>query len=234
MTARLRLGVLALVDVAALALLRPHASVVHRLAALPSWLADAGPDVVAAEVAGAAVWLAALWLAVGMVANLGSALPGALGRTARTIARAALPRTVSTVIAGATGVGVLITCTGAQAATHRVPSRPGLAAPSWPTDAPVHTPRWPTTAPREPEPKPVEHGAHDRVPAASVVVARGDSLWRIAAQHLPGAPSDRRIAASWPRWYAANRKVVGPDPNHITPGEVLHAPTNAATDESRS
>jgi nucleoid-associated protein YgaU len=69
---------------------------------------------------------------------------------------------------------------------------------------------------------------------AGVIVRRGDSLWRIAAAHLPGQPTDRRIAASWPRWYAANRQVVGTDPNLITPGEVLHAPQPTRTHGSRS
>jgi hypothetical protein len=247
MTTRIRISVLALGDAAVLVALRPHPAIVHRLASLPAWLESAGPDTVAAEIAGAAVWLAALWLAVGLVASLGSALPGALGRAARTLARAALPRTVYTLAAGAAGVGVLLTCAGAQAATHRAPTHAGLAAPHWPTDGPVRTPRWPTVAPNRPAQPPAQRPAQppaqrpaqqpaqqpDGHPAAGVVVVRrGDSLWRIAAAQLPGRPSDQRIAACWPRWYAANRQVIGPDPNVITPGEVLHAPHPASTHRS--
>jgi resuscitation-promoting factor RpfA len=56
------------------------------------------------------------------------------------------------------------------------------------------------------------------------VVRAGDSLWRIAAQRLGGHASSAEIAAAWPRWYAANRPVIGADPDLITPGEHLHAP----------
>lgn len=59
---------------------------------------------------------------------------------------------------------------------------------------------------------------------AEVVVRAGDSLWRIAAQHLDPLASPAQIAAAWPGWYAANRDVVGPDPGLIHPGQVLSRP----------
>ncbi len=60
---------------------------------------------------------------------------------------------------------------------------------------------------------------------AEVVVTRGDTLWSIAATHLgPGATS-AQIAAHWPRWYEANRLVIGPDPDLILPGHILQPPT---------
>ena len=57
-----------------------------------------------------------------------------------------------------------------------------------------------------------------------VVVRAGDSLWRIAAQHLGPLASPGQIAAAWPGWYAANRDVVGTDPGLIHPGQVLSRP----------
>lgn len=57
------------------------------------------------------------------------------------------------------------------------------------------------------------------------VVRPGDSLWAIAAAHLPADAEAADVAAAWPRWYAANRQVVGPDPDLIHPGQVLLAPT---------
>jgi nucleoid-associated protein YgaU len=56
-------------------------------------------------------------------------------------------------------------------------------------------------------------------------VRPGDSLWRIAAEHLPAGATAQQIATAWPHWYAANRAVIGADPNHITPGQILHPPT---------
>jgi LysM repeat protein len=66
-------------------------------------------------------------------------------------------------------------------------------------------------------------------PSATYVVAPGDSLWEIAAAHAdPGAvPAD--IAAAWPQWYAANRDVIGLDPDLVLPGTVLAIPEPAAT-----
>jgi nucleoid-associated protein YgaU len=64
-------------------------------------------------------------------------------------------------------------------------------------------------------------------------VAPGDCLWLIAARRLGPHPTDAEITAQWPRWYAANRSVIGADPNLITPGEVLHAPP-AHPSEARS
>jgi LysM repeat protein len=228
--------VLALGDLAVLIALRPHLAIVQRLAALPSWLESAGPDTVAAAIAGAALWLAALWLAIGLLASFGGALPGALGRAARTVARVSLPRTVYPLVVGAAGVGVLLCSAGAQAATHRAPSKPALAAPNWPTDDAARTPRWPILTPHQPAAPRVPRATQQPAAArpAAVVVRRGDSLWRIAAAHLPGRPSDRRIAASWPRWYSANRQLIGTDPNVIRPGEVLHAPQTTPTHEGRT
>jgi hypothetical protein len=32
------------------------------------------------------------------------------------------------------------------------------------------------------------------------------------------------VARTWPRWYAANRDAIGPDPDLLRPGTVLHPP----------
>ncbi|WP_425600034.1 hypothetical protein [Ornithinimicrobium sufpigmenti] len=32
------------------------------------------------------------------------------------------------------------------------------------------------------------------------------------------------IAEEWPRWYAANRELIGPDPDLILPGQELRIP----------
>jgi len=58
-----------------------------------------------------------------------------------------------------------------------------------------------------------------------VVVLRGDSLWTIAARHLGPNATEAEIAAEWPRWWAANRDVIGADPNVIFPGQRLQPPS---------
>lgn len=57
-----------------------------------------------------------------------------------------------------------------------------------------------------------------------VVVMRGDSLWSIAARDLGPEASDIEIAMHWPRWYAANKDVIGEDPGVIVPGQILQSP----------
>jgi nucleoid-associated protein YgaU len=57
-----------------------------------------------------------------------------------------------------------------------------------------------------------------------VVVKPGDSLWAIAADHLPSPATDAQIARAWPRWWAANRDAVGAAPDLIHPGLRLRPP----------
>ncbi len=67
------------------------------------------------------------------------------------------------------------------------------------------------------------------VPAsgADVVVVRGDSLWSIAARHLPDDAPESAVASAWPRWWATNHAVVGDDPDVLLPGQVLRVPQDA-------
>ena len=228
--------IVALADAGALAWLWPHLSVVTHLPHLHAWLGHVGTDHAAAELCLAGLWLVAAWLAVGITASVAAALPGGAGRLGAGIAHVVLPRTLYRIVAGATGLGVLVTPGLATAAPTSSPASVASSAtptPYWPTDAPVPTPHWPTdaTAHRgEHRPTPPQHRRHshpDHHPdaARTVVVQSGDSLWSIAAEHLSGRPTPRRIAVAWPRWYAANRPVVGDDPNVIVPGQHLHTPS---------
>lgn len=66
--------------------------------------------------------------------------------------------------------------------------------------------------------------------SATIVVHRGDTLWAIAARHLgPGADAVR-VATEWPRWHAANRSTIGPDPDLILPGQRLASPHSRQRD----
>lgn len=63
-------------------------------------------------------------------------------------------------------------------------------------------------------------------------VAPGDSLWSIAARHLPADSTNADVAAAWPRWYEQNRGVIGEDPDLIHPGQVLAAPGHDLEEEA--
>jgi len=54
----------------------------------------------------------------------------------------------------------------------------------------------------------------------------GDTLWGIAAAHLPaGSRSPAEITRSWRQIYAANRATIGADPDLIHPGTHLVIPS---------
>lgn len=61
-------------------------------------------------------------------------------------------------------------------------------------------------------------------PVKAVTVLAGDTLWDIVATHLGPEASDVDIALEWPRWYAANRALIGGSPDVLLPGQILQAP----------
>ena len=56
---------------------------------------------------------------------------------------------------------------------------------------------------------------------------RGDTLWSLASRSLGPDAGAAEIAAEWPRWYAANRSVIGSNPDHLEPGQRLRPPAAA-------
>lgn len=60
--------------------------------------------------------------------------------------------------------------------------------------------------------------------AVSVVVQPGDTLWAIAAAHLPATAGNAAIAAAWPAWFGANAAAIGDNPHLIHPGTSLSVP----------
>jgi hypothetical protein len=61
-------------------------------------------------------------------------------------------------------------------------------------------------------------------PVQTVVVRPGDTLWGIAAASLPDGSSDAEVDRACARWYAANREVIGDDPDLIFPAQRLVPP----------
>lgn len=267
MRGSVRLLALAAVDAWAIAALRPDApQLVDHLAHPDRWAERAGIDAVVTALASAFIWLLALWLAIGLLAAVLARAPGALGQASAHLAAVVLPRGIYRVVAGATGLGVLLTPVAAAATTAPGQSARASAAasapaptPTWPTtgpERPLPIPAWPTsphsraatppgpsprrtrppaTPPPATPPAPVTPGpstqdgpAGNSSARARVVVRRGDSLWLIAANRLGANADPSQIATEWPRWYAANRDTIGPDPNLLLPGQVLQAPIAGA------
>jgi hypothetical protein len=208
-------ALLVVIDAAALAGLAPQAAAGLRVAGHPrAELARLGTDAALGTAAAAGLWCAAAWLALGLTAAAAARRPGRGGRWAAALARALLPRALRTLVAGGAGVGLLL----APAAALAAPPPPAApTAPAWPVQNPSQPPPPPSgTAPAHRSPHPDE----------AVVVRPGDSLWSIAAHRLGDHPPDAHVAAAWPRWFSANRSVIGDDPALIRPGAVLHPPAS--------
>jgi len=106
--------------------------------------------------------------------------------------------------------------------------RPSATAVAPTSSAPPYIAPVPTSRARTADPAPsalLSGTPHRSADDPGYVVRRGDALWNIAARHLGPHASAAEIARAWPRWYAANRAVIGIDPGVILPGQVLYAPT---------
>jgi hypothetical protein len=92
--------------------------------------------------------------------------------------------------------------------------------PGWQPAAPVTGPGLlATPASRAADDTPSEAGA--------VTVLAGDTLWDVAADAAGPGASDVEIALQWPRWYEANRSVIGQNPDVLLPGQILRPPSAA-------
>lgn len=154
-------------------------------------------------------------VAVALLAHL-ARLPGPMGRAAAALVRVLLPPAARLLVAGVIGVQL-----AAPAAAADVPS---LAVERPVTRAPAVV---------RPEPVRVPDRVPDRVPGR-VVVAAGDSLWTIARRHLGPSASDADVAAAWPQWFAANREVIGDDPDLLRVGTMLSAPSRRSAPTGRA
>lgn len=59
----------------------------------------------------------------------------------------------------------------------------------------------------------------------TVAVLAGDTLWDIVRSQLGSNASDIDVALEWPRWYEANKAVIGQNPDVLLPGQVLQPPS---------
>lgn len=98
---------------------------------------------------------------------------------------------------------------GADTAAGWVPAPPPTPAASRPAAPALLTPA----------PRPLPAGE-----PAEVVVRRGDTLWHLAAHHLGPGATVEQIAREWPRWWQANRDVIGDDPDLLRVGQRLRVP----------
>lgn len=227
-----------------------------------SWSAASSPGVakpgdillVIVAVLGA---LLTAWLAIATSLAALAQVPGAIGTACSYLAARVTPAIVARVVALAVGSAMVTAGAPASASPFSTVSAGGcpavvtvdrtpdpafrpLAEPTPGTGslASAPEPAFVPLAPSSPVPTATSIDSLEHTPrqlpeaGETHVVRRGDTLWDIAAARLgPGAtPAD--IAAAWPRWYAANRRLIGPDPSHIVPGQRLIPPRIGPMDGS--
>jgi len=201
-----------------------------------SYVDTVGADQAALTAVCLLCWAVLGWLAIGLAFAAAAALPGLTGRVCEATADRLLPAALRRTAAVALGVSVATAGGGAALALwhpgDRAPAAVGISV-DWPQPAAAHAgsrlnPDWPTHSAKGTQPTKRAHTATqprtaDRA-ADPVLVRPGDCLWDIVARHLGPGATDAQVAQAWPRWYAANRAVIGPDPNLIYPGQRLTPP----------
>jgi nucleoid-associated protein YgaU len=183
-------------------------------------------SLVGAAAAGAA-WLVLAWLTSTFLLEV----VATLSRAARPVRRETAtvsPPIVRRLAAAALGAGLLAgPVAGPAAAAVPAPVAgsdvPGEVLPGWTADRPAPPPAGDDPAP------PATTVAHRPSATAWVRVRPGDSLWAVAARHLGPGATPAAVADEWPRWYAANRDQIGPDPHLIRPGTRLRVPASSAS-----
>ncbi len=216
---------------AALLVVARPAGRLPELSGLSAWLTETPAETAVLTLAWSLGWAAVAWLTAVAVLAAAAAVPGVTGGLARRLLGLVAPRAVRRALEVALGLslaagpllGGVANAAAPPAAPHNavlsVPSldRPMTAIPS--LDRPL----------RQPAAAAVPLLDRPTQPQRPVTVHRGDSLWLIASRGLGGHPSDAQIAAEWPRWYDANRDVIGANPNLIQPGQHLEPPHDAPT-----
>ncbi|HEY9413000.1 MAG TPA: hypothetical protein VIP77_25725 [Jiangellaceae bacterium] len=192
----------------------------------------------------ALAWAGCVWIASVVALVAVTAAPGVAGRIAARWSAALVPGLARHAVRSALGFAALaapIAASAPMAASTPVAAASPVAA--VPVSA-MHIAGAHAVATGESSPRPLPDVGRppvrppgdaaqvtdppDHAPAGDtavlITVEPGDSLWAIAEHHLGPRATDHRIAAEWPRWFAANRDEIGPDPDHIVPGTMLRAP----------
>lgn len=172
-----------------------------------SWAAIPGDSLTRAVVILGALVLGRRVVAVALLALRGAAGHiTALGRWAGAFGEAIRPGIVRRLVAASLGLAIPTLASVGTAGASPLVKQSATAA-----GAP-----WVSAAPRGVAPQPsADH---------YVRVRPGDTLWDIAARGLPSGATAAAIARAWPRWYRANRQLIGPDPSLIRPGTRLRVP----------
>jgi hypothetical protein len=142
-----------------------------------------------------------------------------LGSSVTCLGYAMRRRRWTRLIAGLCGLGLSLSPAAAIAADRADHHGSGSRANTAPSLNGLPMLDLPASLPSPPDDPRLPSAPRDRV-----AVRPGDTLWRIAAEHLPASAPDAEIAVSVARWYEHNRSTIGTDPDLIFPGMQLEQP----------
>jgi nucleoid-associated protein YgaU len=184
-------------------------------AAAAAWVGSATADEAVMRLAALSAWAVTAWLAGCLLLVCLARVPGWTGRAAGACARRVTPALVRRSLETAVGLTVAALPVAAPGAAM---ADDGPPRPAGPTAAAAWTPPS-LDRPGDVSPSPVH----------TYVVRPGDCLWTIARNHLGGRRQPALVAQAWPQWYAANKHVIGADPDLLHPGQRLTVPTDAVS-----
>jgi hypothetical protein len=150
--------------------------------------------------------------AAGAAAESGGQTPGSPAASASTAGN-----TNATATDPASAPPTATTSTGPSAEAPE--PAPESDTPSSPAPAPADSPESP-----QPDQSSATPPQTDDDHREAVLVRGGDSLWSIAAHHLPPDSADSDIDSAWRAWYLRNQQVIGDNPDLIQPGQLLLPP----------
>lgn len=104
-----------------------------------------------------------------------------------------------------------------ELARYPVRQQTSVPSPQWFPEA-MSVPLSPLVSPG------TNHPRQRAVQRNEVVVAEGQNLWSIAAEHLGAQATVEEISAYWPKIYQHNKKTIGANPDLLRIGTVLELP----------
>lgn len=188
----------------------------HALAAFAAMSRSDVPDIDRVVLAGcsAALFVVASWLAIGILVSATAAVPGTVGAAAARVSSLLVPQVLRRVLAGATGLGVVLTpaCAGALtpegsgpghhagagavALVHAPPANSGaIPAPTWPTGTAATSIAAPATSTTESSAPAAAPGAGPTTHPSVPTTGPGAAPRSAAPSATPATPPAPQITA---------------------------------------
>ncbi|AYY12072.1 hypothetical protein EF847_04450 [Actinobacteria bacterium YIM 96077] len=172
-------------------------------------------------------WALSGWVTVCVTMAVLAAVPGWLGHVAARAQRSITPAATRRLLHASLGLAT-VAASGAISTAHATPvlvaAPPAMTACTGGSSPPSPLPDVGRPAVSPPPAAEQDRPDKPRDTPEPVPVRPGDTLWDIVDEHIGPEATPSDVAREWPRWHAANRAVIGADPDLIHPGQRLVPP----------